>query len=94
MVEITDFYSPSIVERIRDSEYAAGEKITDFRSMIDYVLIDHDYDGKVFNIKLADIPGSKKQLVRGRYEVPLTGRKGSVAVKIVDILGEEIVISC
>lgn len=93
VLEITNSKS-SMVERIRESESLAGEKISDFRSIIDYVLIDDDYDGKVFNIRLTDIPGSKRQLIRGRYEVPLAGKKRRVAVKIVDILGRETVVSC
>jgi hypothetical protein len=51
---------------------------------------DADYDGKVFNITLSDVPERKTNLVEGRYEIP-TGKVGqTIAVKIIDMLGEEV----
>lgn len=88
-----DFISPSIIERLNDSESLVKAKITDFRSMIDSVLIDNDYDGTVFRISKSDIPERKSDLVEGKYEIILPKEKTKVAVKIIDMLGEEVVVT-
>ena len=36
--------------------------------MIDVVLIDKDYDGKVFNIFFSDVPEKKNDLVKGNMK--------------------------
>ncbi len=54
-------------------------------------MIDSHYDGKVFNIALADVPEKKNDLVDGNYLVQ--AEKGNtIAVKITDMLGEEVLI--
>jgi hypothetical protein len=59
--------------------------------MVDSVMIDSDYDGKVFNILLADVPERKNDLVKGKYVVE--AKKGArVAVKVTDMLGEEVLV--
>ncbi len=65
-------------------------KIDDWRAMVDCVLIDPDCDGQVFRIGLSDIPERKTDLVAGRYEVPMGRDKRTVAVKLIDMLGEEV----
>jgi len=92
IVEIKNFISPSIIERLNDPERLVKVKIPDFRSMIDVVLIDSDYDGKVFNITYSDVPEKKSDLVEGKYELDITAKKRKIAVKIVDMLGEEVLI--
>ena len=51
--------------------------------------VDVDYNGKLFNAEIMDLP-AKKELVKASYawEYPKKG-KYTVAVKIVDVLGEE-----
>jgi F420-0:gamma-glutamyl ligase-like protein len=39
--------------------------ISDWRAMVDVVLIDTDYNTEVFNITLSDIPERKNDLVSG-----------------------------
>jgi len=68
-------------------------KIPDFRSMIDCVLIDTDYDGKTFHIVYSDIPRKKSDFVKGKYELEIPKTKTTVAVKIIDMLGEEVIIT-
>lgn len=63
---------------------------TDSRCMIDYVLIDSDYDGKVFKTIYSDIPAKKDDLITGQYEITIPKSTSKVAVKIVDMLGEEV----
>jgi hypothetical protein len=58
--------------------------------MVDCVTIDASYDGKVFDIALSDVPERKTDLVRGDYELPAPKGKTTVAIKIVDMLGEEV----
>ena len=62
----------------------------DFRAQIDCVLIDTDYNGKSFNIAASDLPAKKTDLIKGEYELPLPRTNATVAVKIVDMLGEEV----
>jgi len=92
-IEISDFVSPSIIERLNESESLVKAKISDFRSMIDSVLIDNDYDGKVFNIVKSDIPENKSNIVDGKYEIALTKETTKIAVKITDMLGEEVLVT-
>lgn len=93
VIEIKDFISPSIIERLNDGDKLVKIKITDFRSMIDVVLIDGNYNGKVFNITHSDVPEKKNDLVTGRYEIDVLKGKTTVAVKIIDMLGEETLVT-
>lgn len=55
-------------------------------------MIDPAYDGKVFNVALSDVPERKTDLVAGRYELPASAGGADVTVKIVDMLGEEVLL--
>jgi len=90
LVEIEDFISPTIIERLSQQSGILQPKIGDWRSMVDCVMIDTNYNGKVFNVSLSDVPEKKTDLVKGRYEIPAPKGKSNVAVKIVDMLGEEV----
>jgi hypothetical protein len=89
VVEITDFISPSIVERLQGEAGLLQPKIEDWRAMVDSVLIDPDCDGRLFRIAVSDRPERKADLVAGRYEVAVGPGPRTVAVKIIDMLGEE-----
>jgi len=90
-IEIVDFISPTIIERLSQQNSLLQPKIEDWRSMVDCVMIDPNYDGKLFNISLSDVPEKKNDLVSGKYELPAPAGKVKVAVKIIDMLGEEVV---
>ena len=45
-----------------------------------------------FNVTLADVPARKQDLVSGRYELPAPPSGSAVAVKVIDMLGEERVV--
>jgi DNA modification methylase len=92
LVEIMDFISPSIVERLQDAAGVLAPKIPNWRAMVDSVMIDPAHDGKVFNIALADVPARKQDYVQGKYELPAPAAKTTVAVKVTDMLGEEVVV--
>lgn len=93
-VEVGAFYSPLLMrklelenaKRLKKEDEA---KVSDFRQIIDSVTIDVDYDGELFNAEVMDLP-EKGEVVQGKYEWQY-GKKGkyTVAVKIIDVLGEE-----
>ncbi len=90
IIEIRDFISPTIIERLNLDNRLFKVKIPDFRAMIDCVLIDNNYDGNTFHIVYSDVPEKKNDLVKGRYEIEIPQEKTRVAVKIIDMLGEEV----
>jgi len=92
IVQIDDVVSPSIIARLDLQEGIFRAQIPDWRAVVDCVLIDAAHDGSVFNVSLADVPERKKDLVNGRYELAAPAAGSSVAVKVIDMLGEERVI--
>jgi len=92
-VEIEDFISPTIITRLQQQAGLLQPKIDDWRSMVDCVMIDTNYDGKIFNIVLSDVPEKKTDLVIGKYEIEGTGANSLIAVKIIDMLGEEVLVT-
>ncbi|MEW6536922.1 MAG: hypothetical protein AB1454_15025 [Candidatus Auribacterota bacterium] len=92
-VDIEDFISPTIVERLDMDTPLFKARITDWRSMVDSVMIDTAYNGEVFNIALSDVPEKKSDLIIGAYELPAPEGETTVAVKIIDMLGEEVLVT-
>lgn len=93
-VELKDFFSPILMrkleienEKVLKKENRA--KVGDFKQIIDSVAIDVDYNGKLFNAEVMDLP-DKKEVIEAKYswEYPKEG-KYIVAIKVVDVLGEE-----
>lgn len=66
-------------------------QIGDWRALVDCILIDPNHDGAVFNVGLSDVPERKPDFVQGRYDLPAPPPGARVAVKIIDMLGEELV---
>jgi len=64
-------------------------QIPDWRAVVDCVLIDANHNGEVFNVTLADVPERKQDMVTGRYELAAPPAGANVAIKVVDMLGEE-----
>ena len=91
-ISILDYISPSILARMELDRTIFNEQIDDFRAQIDCALFDTDYNGKHFNIVESDVPGKKSDYVRGDYEFALPRPGARVAVKIIDMLGEETLI--
>lgn len=88
-IKIIDYISPSILARMEIDRTLFDEQINDFRAQIDYVLIDTDYNGRSFNVVASDLPEKKTDFIKGEYELTLPRANATVAVKIVDMLGEE-----
>jgi len=91
-VEVRDFISPTIIERLQIDANLLQAKVSDWRSMVDCIMIDTAYNGEVFNVSFSDIPEKKTDLVKGLYELSAPAGDTIVAVKIIDMLGEEVVI--
>jgi len=90
IVEIKNYLSPTILKRLEIDKNLFEEQITDFRAQIDVVLFDFNFDGKVFNVCFSDIPTKKKDFIKGKYEFETSNK---IAVKIIDMLGEETLIA-
>jgi len=91
VIKIIDFISPTIIQRLNIDNKIFKVKIPDFRSLIDCVLIDTNYDGNTFNIVYSDIPEKKNDLIKGNYELDIPNNKTQIAIKIIDMLGDEII---
>jgi hypothetical protein len=89
-VKIENFASPTILERLAQTASILSPKIDDWRAMVDCVLIDTDYDGQIFNVVFSDVPEKKTDFIFAEYEIPLPQTPTTVGVKIIDMLGEEV----
>ena len=90
LIEIQNFISPTIIERLNIDNKLFKVKIPDFRSMIDTILIDTNYNDNTFHIAYSDVPEKKNDLIKGKYEIEIPAGKVKIAVKIIDMLGEEV----
>jgi len=90
LIKIQNFISPTIIERLNIDNKLFKVKIPDFRSMIDTVLIDTNYNGNIFHIVYSDVPEKKNDLIKGKYEIEIPADKAKIAIKIIDMLGEEV----
>jgi DNA modification methylase len=92
-VQIEDFISPTIIERLTQQAGILRPEIEDWRAMVDCVMIDPVSDGQVFKMVLCDAPAKKENLVAGTYTLPAPDGATTVAVKIIDMLGEEVLVT-
>lgn len=92
-IKIISFISPTIIHRLTLEPGLLQKKVPDFRSMIDVVLIDTHYDGEVFRISYSDIPEKQSDLVKGEYELEISKEPTKIAIKIIDMLGEEVLVT-
>ena len=92
VVELQDVVSPSILQRLNLEQGVFRAQISDWRAVVDCILIDPQHDGLVFNVALADVPERKQDLVQGSYRLPAPVGPSTVALKIIDMLGEELVL--
>lgn len=59
--------------------------VSDWRALVDSVLIDFNFDGAVLRPTVTDIPG-RGEMVAGEYEIP--DGAGTIRVKITDVLSD------
>ena len=88
-ITIADYISSTICDRLDLDRTIFDEHIEDFRAQIDCVLIDTDYKGEHFTIVESDVPKNKEDFIEAEYMVPIPRSDARVAVKIIDMLGEE-----
>lgn len=100
-VEVADYYSPLLMKRLElenENRLDAKErvKLFDFRQAIEHISIDVNYgegskeEQEVFNAEVFLHKPKKTELVPTSYTHEYTKKgKYTVAVKIVDVLGEE-----
>jgi DNA modification methylase len=94
IIKIKDFHSPLLIQKLEvENKKRLKEKdktfVDDYKQIIDSVAIDIDYDEDLFNAEIMDTP-ARKELVKGMYEYTYKNKgKRVIAVKIVDVLGEE-----
>ena len=79
---IERFYPMNLLQKLSMRK----ESVTDWRELVDSVLIDWNYDGAVLAPEVVDVPQEKVDLVSGRYKVP--DEAGTIRVKITDLLSE------
>ncbi len=91
-ITIRDYISPTILDRFDIERTVFDEHIDDFRAQIDCVLLDTAYTGEHFTIVESDVPKKKSDFIKGKYTVLLPHPDARVAVKIIDMLGEETVV--
>jgi len=91
-VRVDDVLSPSILERLAAQEGILQPRIEDWRSMVDSIAIDAAYDGEAFDVDQIDIPERRADVVAGSYELPAGDGSLPAAVRITDMLGEEILV--
>jgi DNA modification methylase len=93
-VELKDFFSPILMRKLEIENEKVFKKdhkarVEDFKQIIDSVAIDVDYNGKLFNAEVMDLP-DKKEVIKAKYSWEYTKKgKYTVAIKVVDVLGEE-----
>ena len=92
-VVIKDLVSPGILARLAQQSGVVQPKVADWRAMVDSVMIDTAYDGAVFNVIHADVPLRKTDFVAGEYTLDAPDGEARVAVKITDMLGEEVLVT-
>lgn len=92
-VEIKDFISPGILQRLAQQSGVVQAKVADWRAMVDSVMIDTAFDCVVFNVVHADVPERKTEFVAGEYVLDAPAGETTVAVKITDMLGEEVLVT-
>ena len=82
-LEIEAFYPMNLLQKLSIMK----EDIEDWKELIDSIMIDWDYDGKVLKPDVVDIP-EKNEIVKGTYKLP--DKTGEIRIKITDLLSESL----
>lgn len=78
---IDQFFPMTLLQKLA----AQKQTVTDWRELVESVMIDWNYDGAIFQPTVVDVP-ERDGLVSGRYSVPSDA--GTIRVKITDLLSE------
>ncbi|MFA2885146.1 DNA methyltransferase [Acinetobacter pittii] len=80
---VDKFYPMNLLQKLSQTK----DTVSDWREMVESIMIDWNYDGAVFQPALTDIP-AKNELVRGAYTIPEDA--GTIRIKITDLLSESL----
>ena len=80
---IEAFYPMNLLQKLSLQK----ENVTDWREMVESIMVDWNYDGAVLQPAVVDIPEGN-DLVKGKYPVPKDA--GTIRVKITDLLSESL----
>ncbi|WP_353166487.1 site-specific DNA-methyltransferase [Acinetobacter sp.] len=80
---VDKFYPMNLLQKLSQTK----DTVSDWREMVESIMIDWNYDGAVFQPTLTDIP-SKNELVQGQYTIPEDA--GTIRIKITDLLSESL----
>ncbi|WP_407058119.1 DNA methyltransferase [Vibrio parahaemolyticus] len=78
---VKEFYPRNLLQKLSQQK----EDVTEWREMVESIMIDWNYDGAVMEPVVIDIP-EKDQFVQGVYDVPQGA--SNIKVKITDLLSE------
>lgn len=75
------FYPRNLLQKLSQQK----EDVTEWREMVESIMIDWNYDGAVMEPAIIDIP-EKNEFVAGEYEIPAGA--SNIKIKITDLLSE------
>ncbi|MGR5549615.1 site-specific DNA-methyltransferase [Vibrio sp. DNB22_12_1] len=80
-LSIEAFYPRNLLQKLSQQK----DDVTEWREMVESIMIDWNYDGAVMEPALIDIP-AKNDFVKGEYEIPEGA--SNIKIKITDLLSE------
>lgn len=83
---IQNFYPMNLLQKLSIMK----DNVTDWKELVESIMIDWNYDGAILEPMVVDIP-AKKQFVCGIYDIPKDA--GTIRVKITDLLSESLEVS-
>ncbi|MFN8496053.1 MAG: site-specific DNA-methyltransferase [Caldilineaceae bacterium] len=92
IIKIIEYVSPLIMAQLTQTAAQNTFALADWRALVDCVAIDPTYGGQVFRSVLVDAPLRKREQVKGVYTVVGPSQVTCVAVRITDLLGEELLV--
>lgn len=78
---VEQFYPMNLLQKLS----IAKKDISDWKELVDSIMIDWNYDGVTFSPVTTDIP-EKNEMVKGTYKVPQGA--GTIHIKITDLISE------
>lgn len=82
-LQIEKFYPMNLLQKLSMQK----ESVSDWKELVESVMVDWNYDGAILQPSVVDIPG-KAEFVSGSYKVPADA--GTIRVKITDLLSESL----
>lgn len=78
---VENFYPMNLLQKLSLQK----ESVSEWRELVETIMIDWNYDGAVMEPAVIDIPG-KSEFVKGEYDIP--SEAGNIKIKITDLLSE------